>query len=301
VAAPVIHHSKPASDIEIDAALVRALLHEQHPDLAELPLLPIDSGWDNAIFRLGESLVVRMPRRIAVTKLIEHEQRWLPQLAPLLPIPVPAPVRFGTPAQNYPWPWSIMPWITGRNADLCEPRADQAERLAAFLSALHRPAPADAPANPYRGVPLHERAEHIVERIHRLEQQTTLLNADIVRIYEDAISAPIDVEPTWLHGDLHAGNLLVDDDGVISGLIDWGDMTGGDRATDLATLWMNLGDRTARENAMRACNGVSEATWRRAKGWAVFFGVTLGTSGLAGDARHAVMARRTLERIVDGP
>jgi aminoglycoside phosphotransferase (APT) family kinase protein len=84
-------------------------------------------------------------------------------------------------------------------------------------------------------------------------------------------------------------------------VIDWGDMTRGDRATDLATLWMNLSDRKARENAMLACNGVSDATWLRAKGWAVFYGVTLGTSGLAGDMRHALMARRTLERVVAGP
>lgn len=297
---PVIHHSKPAADIEIDEALVRSLLREQHPDLADLPLQSMDSGWDNAMFRLGEALVVRLPRRVAVTHLIEREQKWLPQLA-LLPIPVPAPVRVGRPVENYPWPWSVVPWLSGRNADLCEPRADQAERLAAFLCALHCPAPANAPVNPYRGVPLQERAEQIDVRIRRLEQETTLLNDDVVRIYQAALEVPIDVAPTWLHGDLHAGNLLVDDDGAISGVIDWGDMTSGDRATDLATLWMNLNDRKARENAMRACNGVSEATWLRAKGWAIFFGVTLGTSGLSGDARHAVMARRTLERVVAGP
>jgi aminoglycoside phosphotransferase (APT) family kinase protein len=301
VVAPVIHHSKPAADIEIDEPLIRSLLRAQHRDLADLPLQPMDSGWDNAMFRLGEHLAVRLPRRVAVTKLIEHEQEWLPQLAPLLPIAVPAPVRVGGPAENSPSRWSIVPWLRGRNADLSEPRADQAERLAAFLCALHRPAPANAPVNPFRGVPLRERAEQIVERIRRLERETTLLNDDVVRIYQDAISAPIDVEPTWVHGDLHGGNLLVDDDGVITGVIDWGDMTRGDRATDLATLWMNLGDRKARENAMRACNGVSDTTWRRAKGWAVFYGVTLGTSGLAGDTRHALMARRTLERVVTGP
>lgn len=298
--APVIHHSKPAADIEIDAALVRSLLQAQHPDLADLPLRAMDSGWDNAMFRLGDTLAVRLPRRVATTKLIEHEQRWLPQLAPLLPIPVPAPLRIGQPADNFPARWSIVPWFNGRNADLCEPRADQAARLAAFLCALHQPAPADAPFNPWRGVPLRERAEQIAERIRRLEQHSTLLNDDVVRIYHEAMSAPVDVAPTWLHGDLHGGNLLVDD-GVISGVIDWGDMTSGDRATDLATLWMNFADRKARENAMRACNGVSDATWLRAKGWAVFFGVTLGTSGLAGDTRHALMARRTLERVVAGP
>ncbi len=301
VVAPVIHHSKPASDIDIDETLVRSLLRAQHPDLAELPLRPMDSGWDNAMYRLGEHLAVRLPRRAAVAKLIDHEQRWLPQLAPLLPIAVPAPVRAGQPGDGYPVRWSVVPWLRGRNADLTEPRADQAERLAAFLCALHRPAPADAPVNPYRGVPLRERAEQMVERIRRLKERSTLFNDDVVRVYEDALDAPIDVEPTWLHGDLHAGNMLVDDAGVITAVIDWGDMTRGDRATDLATLWMNLGDRKARENAMRACHGVSDATWRRAKGWAVFYGVTLGTSGLAGDTRHALMARRTLERVVDGP
>jgi aminoglycoside phosphotransferase (APT) family kinase protein len=300
VVSSVIHHSKPAADIEIDEPLVRSLLREQQPDLAELPLREIDSGWDNAMFRLGPTLAVRLPRRVAVTHLIEREQEWLPHLAPLLPIPVPAPVRFGRPAQNYPSRWSIVPWLGGINADLCEPRADQAGRLAAFLCALHCPAPANAPSNPYRGVPLRDRAEPVFERIRRLEQETTLVNDAVVRIFHAALEAPIDVAPTWLHGDLHAGNLLVND-GVLSGVIDWGDMARGDRATDLATLWMNLGDRKARETAMRACNGVSDATWLRAKGWAVFFGVTLGTSGLAGDARHALMARRTLERVVAGP
>jgi aminoglycoside phosphotransferase (APT) family kinase protein len=300
VVAGVIHHSKPAADIEIDESLVRALLRAQHPDLAHLSLQPVDSGWDNAMFRLGDQLGVRLPRRAAAAKLIEHEQRWLPQLAPLLPIAVPAPVRVGLPADNYPARWSVVPWMRGRNADLNEPRPDQAELLAAFLGALHRPGPADAPANPYRGGSLRNRDEQIVERVRRLERETTLINDDVLRVYQDALEAPIDIEATWLNGDLHAGNLLVDDDGAITGVIDWGDMTCGDRATDLATLWMNLGDRKARENALRACN-VSDATWRRAKGWAVFFGVTLGTSGLAGDERHAVMARRTLERVVAGP
>jgi aminoglycoside phosphotransferase (APT) family kinase protein len=256
VAAPVIHHSKPVADILIDAALVRGLLRAQHPDLAELPLQEVESGWDNAMFRLGAKLAVRLPRRIAVATLIDKEQGWLPQLAPFLPIPVPAPVRTGQPGDSYPSRWSIVPWS--------------------------------------------ERAEQIAERIRRLELHTRLLNADVKRIYEAAMSAPIDVAPTWLHADLHPGNLLVDD-GIISGVIDWGDMARGDRATDLATIWMNLSDRKARENAMCACDGVSDATWLRAKGWAIFFGVTLGTSGLAGDARHAVMARRTLERVVDGP
>ena len=301
VVAPVIHHSKPAADIEIDEALVRSLLRAQHPDLADLPLQSIDSGWDNAMFRLGEALAVRLPRRVAVAKLIEHEQEWLPQLAPLLPIAVPAPVRVGQPAENYPSRWSIVPWLSGRNADLCEPRADQAERLAAFLCALHRPAPANAPVNPYRGVPLRERAEQIAERIRRLEQHTTLLNDDVVAHLRSCDRARRSTSSRPGCTAICTPATCSSTTRVITGVIDWGDMTSGDRATDLATLWMNLSDRKARENAMRACNGVSDATWLRAKGWAIFYGVTLGTSGLAGDTRHAVMARRTLERVVAGP
>lgn len=294
------HSGKPAADIEIDESLVRSLLREQHPDLADLPLRAIECGWDNALFRLGDALVVRLPRRAAAKQLIEHEQRWLPELAAVLPIPVPAPVRVGRPAANYPWRWSIVPWLRGCTADLCEPRADQAERLAAFLRALHQPAPVNAPVNPFRGVPLRERADAIAERMDRLARQTALISDDVIAIYRAALDAPVDVAPTWLHGDLHAGNLLVDD-GVISGVIDWGDLTCGDRATDLATLWMNLGERAARQDAMRAYGHISDATWLRAKGWAIFFGVMLGASGLAGDARHALMARRTLERVVAGP
>src|SRR5947209_3358610 len=119
----------PPVELEIDEALVRRLLSAQHPDLAERSISLAASGWDNAIFRLGHDLAVRMPRRAIGATLIEHEQRWLPTLAPSLPVPIPTPVRVGAPGQDYPWRWSVTPWFEGETADLSPPDPTQAEVL----------------------------------------------------------------------------------------------------------------------------------------------------------------------------
>ena len=140
--------------------MVRALLHEQHPDLVELSLERLDEGWDNTLWRLGSELVVRLPRRGVAAPLVVNEQRWLPTLAALLPLPVSSPVRVGRPSAEYPWSWSVLPWLEGTpgdRAELTDPD-DAAIRLASFLRALHRPAPSGAPRNPVRGVALIARA-----------------------------------------------------------------------------------------------------------------------------------------------
>jgi aminoglycoside phosphotransferase (APT) family kinase protein len=296
----MIHLGQPPPDLEIDEALVRALLKTQHPDLSDLPLQRAGSGWDNAVYRLGATLAVRLPRRVVAATLIEHEQTWLPRLADRLPILTPVPVRIGLPDDAYPWRWSVVRWLDGTTADRCELPADQARRLGEFLAALHRAAPADAPRNPYRGVPLRDRADRVMQRMEPVRAQTDLLTAEVDRLWERALLAADDTAPTWIHGDLHPGNLLVED-GALSGVIDWGDVAAGDRATDLAAIWMALADVEARADAMKSCGPVSEATWVRARGWAVFFGVMLCASGVAGDQRHARMGARTLRRVVAGP
>ncbi|MBE9108845.1 aminoglycoside phosphotransferase family protein [Nodosilinea sp. LEGE 07298] len=286
----------PAAEVSIDAALVQALLHYQHPDLAHLAITPVDAGWDNAMFRLGDGLLVRLPRRQIAAALIEHEQTWLPQIAGQLPIAVPTPYRLGAPALAYPWRWSILPWIAGNTADLSPPRPAQAKRLGQFLRALHIPAPPNAPVNPFRGVPLGQRAEAIVERLHRLRTKTALISPAIQAHWDAALVAPIDTPPTWIHGDLHPRNILVEG-GLLTGIIDWGDLTSGDRATDLATVWMLFGDRNARLEAIAAYGPVSEATLQRALGWAIFFGVVLLDTGLVDHPRHAMIGEQTLRRI----
>ncbi len=288
----------PIPEIAIDVALVQRLLAEQHADLRHLPIQLVDAGWDNAMFRLGDQLAVRLPRRQVAVALLEHEQTWLPQLAPYLPIAVPTPCRRGQPSAVYPWPWSIVPWLTGRTADQAAPAADQAIRLAAFLQALHRPAPAQAPHNPVRGVPLSQRAPMVEERLNRLATQTDLITPPIWQIWQEALQAPIDVAATWLHGDLHARNVLVED-GAIVGIIDWGDLTAGDRATDLAAIWMLFADPLARQQAIAAYGQVSRATRQRALGWAILFGAVLLDSGRIDHPQHAAMGESLLRRLAE--
>lgn len=288
----------PPAEIAIDAELARGLLTAQHPDLADLPLTPLASGWDNCIFRLGDELALRLPRRQAAAGLLLNEQRWLPLLEGRLPLRIPAPIRIGAPQDNYPWAWSVVPWIAGETADLSPPGADQGEVLAGFFQALHQPAPADAPRNPFRGVPLKTRAEVFEKRMGQLAGE--LDEAGVRAIWADALAAPDDAQPTWIQGDPHPRNVLVTS-GRITAMIDWGDMAQGDRASDLSAIWMLLPDREARLRAMAALPSVSPDTWRRARGWAVLYGLLLLGAGLADDPRMAVIAKRTFERLFDGP
>ncbi|MCW3053368.1 MAG: srkA [Chthonomonadales bacterium] len=290
----------PSAELEIDAALVRTLLAEQHPDLADLPLRLVETGWDNVMLRLGDELAVRLPRRALAATLIEHEQRWLSELAPNLPLPVPVPLRIGLPGAGYPWRWSVLHWLEGTAADLALPDADQGPALAEFLRALHTPAPVNAPPNPFRGIPLQERVSAISERLERVALRTDCITPAVRVCWEQALSAQLDTDPTWLHGDLHSRNVLVQD-GAISAVIDWGDMTRGDRATDLAAIWNLLPDATARIAAIQAYGPTPEATWQRARGWAVAFGVMLLDSGLVNDPRLAAAGETTLRRITEGP
>jgi aminoglycoside phosphotransferase (APT) family kinase protein len=275
----------PAAEVDVGPAVVRALLAEQFPDLADFELTELAYGWDNAIFRLGDDLTVRVPRRAMAAELVEHEQRWLPTLAPRLPLPIPAPLRAGRPGGGYPWSWSVCPWLPGVVATRAAPDdpLETAATIGAFLSALHRPAPDDAPANPYRGGPLAERDDVVRQRAAQLSD---LIDApSVVACWSElATTRPWTGPRLWLHGDLHPANLLVDD-GRLSAVIDFGDITAGDPATDLAVAWMLLpaGVRTA----FRAAAGdIDDDTWTRARGWAL----SLALAYMANSADNPVFA-----------
>ena len=287
----------PAAELEVDHHLVCQLLAAQHPDLASRPLRLLAHGWDNVSYRLGSDLVVRLPRRQVAAVLVEHEQRWLPVLAPRLPLPIPAPVRIGHPAGDYPWSWSVVPWLPGRivaSAGIGDP-VGEAHRLGRFVAALHHPAPGDAPRNPFRGGPLPERAAVVEERLERLGAAVD--EAAVRRQWEDSVAAgPWTGPPVWLHGDLHAANLLVQR-GVISAVIDFGDITAGDPATDMAVAWM-LFDRRARRVFRSTCDADDDDTWRRARGWALH----LALAYLAHSADNPLMAgigRRTIAAVLE--
>jgi aminoglycoside phosphotransferase (APT) family kinase protein len=291
---------KPAAEIDPDAELVRTLLREQHPDLAALELERAESGWDNVMWRLGDHLAVRLPRRAAGAALVESEQRWLPEIASRLPLPIPAPLRVGRPAAGYPWYWSIVPWYPGEASDLQPPDPGELTTLARFLACLHVPPPGDAPHNPARSVPLAARRDAVEARMASLVAAGEPVAASLRSLWEDAVAAAIDVAPTWIHGDLHPRNVLVHE-GAISAVVDWGDMAAGDRATDLASLWMLSADASGRAAAIASYTGASRATWLRARGWALFFAVMLLDNGRVDEPRHAAIGRRTLQQLIAGP
>ena len=261
----------PKIEIDVTADLARALLADQHADLASLPLHGRTFGWDNLTWRLGDDLALRFPVRAMSSTLVEREQRWLPVLAPRLPVPVPAPVRDGRPALGYPWAWSVVPWLAGDQV-AATPVADRtawAGELAAALAALHSPAPRDAPVNPYRGVPLADRYDVMVGR-----QTPDVPQVDALRAALDAgRAAPAwDRDPVWVHGDPHPGN-LVSHHGHLTGLIDFGDLCAGDPASDLAAAWLTF-DAAGREvfaARTQAARGWDDATWVRARAWAASY------------------------------
>jgi aminoglycoside phosphotransferase (APT) family kinase protein len=286
----------PPADALIDALLVRKLLEEQHPDLAELPLTDADEGWDNRMFRLGEKMAIRLPRRRASASLIEHEQRWLPILAPHLPLPVPNPIRIGRPGCGFPWPWSVTPWLPGDTA-LDSPPFDEfaaASDLARFLRALHRPASHHAPRNPWRGVALDARDVLLREHVAAIGDQID--GAVVIQTWERLRATPCWTgAATWIHGDLHPCNLLVRD-GCLSGVLDFGDLTAGDPATDLSVGWMLLREpaRSAFRHLTCGTDGWLDGnTWIRARAWALALGAAYLAYG-GHDNRLAAVASATI-------
>ncbi|QUQ71942.1 aminoglycoside phosphotransferase family protein [Kutzneria sp. CA-103260] len=265
-------------DFRYDQDLVRALLREQHPDLADLELRDVDGGWGNQQWRLGEDLGVRMPRTGSAPEQLRAEQKWLPQLAKRLPLPTPVPVRIGEPSSLFDHAWTITRWVHGVPADH-EPitSLDSAEVLAEFLVALHEPAPADAPVNPTHGGPLTESgAAGWFEFIDGHPY------ADSAReVWEKAVAAPAwSGAPVWLHADLHPANVVVRD-GTLAGVIDFGEMCGGDPATDLAAAWVLL-PAGAADRFFDVYGRADEATIARARGWAVLRALVLISIGRNG-------------------
>jgi aminoglycoside phosphotransferase (APT) family kinase protein len=145
----------PDAELDIDEALIRRLLDEQHPDLSALPLVFFAEGWDNALWQLGAEFIVRLPRRALAAPLARTEQRWLPVLSRMLPLPIPVPIRTGVPGCGYPWSWSIVPMLHGTRASRTVPlrSVPAAQTFAAFLRALHQPCSGGRTAQPMASGP----------------------------------------------------------------------------------------------------------------------------------------------------
>lgn len=271
------------TETEITADLVRDLLQEQHPDLAGLTVREVAGGWGNQMWRLGDELAVRMQRMDPTPELQLKERRWLPELAPRLPLPVPTPVRWGEPSERFPKHWTVMTWVPGEPLDLgtISRGAHAADTLAGFLRALHVAAPADGPVATDRGA--HPRDctdgfEHFLRSVALDDDVTAAVRA----VWDDAVAAPAwDGPAVWVHGDLHPANVVVAD-GTLAGVVDFGDLFAGDPAWDLAAAWVLLPAGTA----ARFFDGYAqadEAAIRRARGLAAMKSLFLMLMGQNGD------------------
>ncbi|KIF78171.1 phosphotransferase [Streptomyces sp. 150FB] len=256
-----------ADEVDIDGPLVRRLIAAQFPHWADLPLERVESaGTDNAMFRLGAEMAVRLPRKPDAAGTVELEQRWLPVLAPHLPYAVPVPLGKGGPGEGYPWSWSLYHWLGGENpvvGHLAAPDLLAAD-LARFITDLRRVASTGAPAS-RRGVPLATR--DAPTRLAIGELRGLIDTEAVTAAWDAALLVPERTGPAlWSHSDLSPGNLLMTG-GRLSAVIDFGCAGVGDPTVDLIAAW-NLLPAGAR-GVFREAVGADEATWARARGWAL--------------------------------
>ena len=286
--------------VHIDAALVRRLVAAQFPRWADLPVRPVEhDGWDNTTFRLGEDMSVRLPSAAPYAPQVEKEHRWLPKLAPLLPLPIPTPLAKGVPTVDYPFPWSVYRWLEGEPATVGTIRdtSEFATALALFLTALYRIDPAGGPSpgrhNFFRGGSLEVYDAETRQAIAALQGEIDAGAAGDV--WEAALATTWLGPPVPFHGDVAAGNLLVRDGSLVA-VIDFGTSGVGDPSCDLAIAWTLLeGEGRA---AFRAVIGLDDATWARGRGWALWKALITLAGNVETNPPEAEMARRVIESVL---
>lgn len=289
-----------AATVDINVSLVRRLVRAQFPQWIDRAITPVEcDGWDNRTFHLGADMSVRLPSAQGYAAQVEKEQRWLPRLAPFLPLPIPIPLALGVPADGYPWHWSVYRWLDGENAtptriaDLYQ----FATTLAQFLTALQRIDPSGGPQaglhSFYRGGPLTLYDAETRQAIAALAGQMDANAATAV--WEAALNATWHGPAVWLHGDVAAGNLLVQA-GRLSAVIDFGCSAVGDPACDLTIAWTLLGG-TSRA-AFRSGVAMDGAAWARGRGWALWKGLITLAEHLQTNPVKAAEAQRVIAEVL---
>ncbi|PBC70780.1 aminoglycoside phosphotransferase (APT) family kinase protein [Streptomyces sp. TLI_235] len=283
----------------IDAALVTRLIAAQFPQWRDLPVTPVEvDGWDNRTYRLGAGMTVRLPTAAGYAPAVAKENRWLPRLAPALPVAVPPVLAVGEPGEGYPYPWSVRGWLPGGTADR-EPIPDLpafAVQVADFLRALQACDPTGGPAagahSWYRGAPPAHYDAETRRCLAALDGEIdTALAAEV---WEAALAAEWDGDPVWFHGDIAAGNLLVEA-GRLTAVIDFGTSGVGDPACDLVIAWtLFSGDnREAFRRAVRR----PDADRARARGWALWKSLLM-TAELRAEPNRTTSHRRVTEAVL---
>ncbi|HEU4749949.1 MAG TPA: aminoglycoside phosphotransferase family protein [Acidimicrobiia bacterium] len=286
--------------IEIDQALVTALVSAQFPQWADLPITRVENdGWDNRTFRLGSDMSVRLPSGEDYSAQVAKEHRWLPELAPQLPLEIPVPLAMGVPGHGYPWNWSIYRWLDGDNASLerINDLDEFAKSLAHFLVGLQDIDAANGPAagkhSFYRGAPV---ATYDAETRASIATLGDEIPRDLAtEVWETAVASRWKGSPVWVHGDVAASNLLVRD-GRLSAVIDFGCSCVGDPACDVTIAWTLL-EGESRER-FRVTLGADAETWARGRGWALWKGLITLVEHFDTSPTQAAIARHVVEEVL---
>lgn len=284
----------------IDGSLARRLVDSQFPQWAKLPISAVDPcGRDNRTFRLGQKLTIRLPSGPLYALQVEKEQRWLPQLASRLPLPIPTPIAKGAPEEGYPYPWSIYQWLDGGVAGDTSVTnlTGFATGLAQFLRVLHQSEPAGGPApgphNWFRGAHPVVYADETVAALDTLGRE---IPADAARrIWDHAVNSRWKGDPVWVHGDVATPNLLVRE-GNLSAVIDFGSSGVGDPACDMVIAWTFF--HGIARDAFRKTMDVDEATWSRGRGWALWKALIGLADALENNPGHAAGPRLVIRRLL---
>ncbi len=291
---------RPVDKAAITPALVSRLIAAQFPQWADLPVRSVElDGWDNTTFRLGEEMSVRLPSGEIYAQQVDKEHRWLPALAPQVPLPIPEPLARGAPGCGYPWQWSVYRWregdpaISGRVGDLGRFAAD----LADFLAALYRIDPSGGPAagqhSCFRGGPLAVWDSQTRDAIAALEGEVDTGCAR--QVWEAALAAVWEGPPVWVHGDVSPTNLLVNH-GRLSAVIDFGCSAAGDPACDTVIAWTFFSGQSRRMFKTRL--PADRATWARGRGWALWKALIVLVRALKDDPDEAAETRRVISEVL---
>ena len=277
---------------------MRRLVAEQFPQWRDLPIAPVKvDGWDNRTYRLGSDMTVRLPTHESYAPAIDKEDRWLPVLAPLLPVPIPSPLAKGAPSVGYPFNWSVRRWMDGETAAPARigSMAAFAESIAEFVLALQG---IDATGGPiagvhsfYRGTPP---AYYDDETRRAVATLGDAVDGDrCLSVWDEALSSTWDGPPRWFHGDIANGNLLVSD-GALVGVIDFGTSGVGDPACDLVIAWTFFSGSS--RAAFRGAVAQDDGTWARARGWALWKALITLADGSSVDVNRQVIAEILADR-----
>lgn len=290
----------PPAEVSISADLVQDLIRTQAPRWADEKISFVATGWDNEVYRLGDDLIIRLPRRGLGDSIGYSERKWLPKLAAETGLDITTEIFHGTPTATYPFTFSVTRYVPGQSAATVERnvRDNYVVQLADFFSKLHRTASASSPVSSYRGCALSALDEKTHDQISLLpfKQQ-----APASLIWKDAVNAPeYSGQPVWLHGDPHPHNTIgqfVQGQFQLSSLVDFGDLCTGDPASDLGMTWLHFSPEGIWE--FMTAYGVQEHSdlWFRARGWALRFAM-LTAQMPAGDPL-GVVGRETLELLLD--